>query len=226
MTDHQEDRLSMYYAVIAACEKHAAAWVALPAFGAALSDFQAAIGDVASAAAAQQVGIPGATLAKSSARQAMIGSVFPIGTALQAWATVNGDPRLGARVYHCRSDYSDSRDTDAEKFARIVLAEARARVGDLADYGIDQAGLDALSAAIDAYHTVIAQPRVAITERKAATAALSAAIDAADAALKTRMDKLVPILAPAQPAFTTDYANARIIVDAPTRSSSAGGGRG
>lgn len=213
MNDGQENKLSMYFAVVAACNKHTAAWQALTAFANAYTGFQSEVGDIGSAADEQRAGTTGSAKDKSARRQTMAEAAFPVGTALQAWALVNNDQALAARVYIRFTAYLNIRDTEAEQQARLVHKEATANLASLPDYGVTQQLLDELDAAIAAYHTALTAPRAAITTRKAATAAIKKSFVNADNLLKNRMDKLVPILAPQQPAFATDYWNARMIVD-------------
>lgn len=222
MTDRQEDKLTMYYTVEAACDKHTAAWQTLPAFVTHHTAFTAEVAAIAEEADNQRAGGTGATRDKSIARQAMAELAFPLGTAVQAWALITGDNQLAARVYHPVSDYFRGRDTEAEEIARLVHTEATANLAALADYGVTQPKLDALDAAITAYHAVLVKPRGAITDRKAATETMAEAFARADDILNNRLDKLVPILAADQPAFATDYRNARIIVDTGSRGSGGG----
>lgn len=224
MTDPQEDKLSMYYAVEAACEKHQAAWQSLPAFVTHHAAFTAEVSAISAAAETQQQGVTGATRDKSAARETMADRAHAIAAALGAWALTEEQNQLAAEISFTRSDFLYERDTDSERNARKVHTEATANLASLADYGIDQAKLDDLDAAITAYHTALTAPRGAITDRKAATAALREGFSKADDLLNNRLDKLVPILAPDHPGFATDYGNARIIVDTGSRSGGERGG--
>lgn len=221
MNNRLEDKYSMYFAVEATCAKHAAAWAALPAFVTHHTAFTDALATLSAEIDRQRSGITGATRDKSAARQTLAERAFPIGTATQAWALVEGDHQLAARVYHPITDYFRGRDTEAAELARTVHAEATTHLADLADYGVDQTRLDDLAAAISAYHTALTAPRGAIIDRKSATAALAEGFQIIDDLLNNRLDKLVPILAPTQPAFAADYQNARIIVDTGSRPSSS-----
>lgn len=220
MTDPQEDKLSMYYAVIAASEKHTAAWQTLPAFVTQYGLFTAQVDVIRDTIDGQIQGISGAARDKAERRQEMAELAYPVASVLQAWALENDDAELADRVSFTLSDFLHDRDTVAEEYAQLVHDEANANVASLADYGVDAAKLSALAAAIAAYHTALTAPRLAITDRKAATAALKVAFAEADKILKERLDKLVPILTQDHPAFATDWGNARIIVD------SGGGGGG
>lgn len=224
MNDTQEDKLGMYFSVVSTCEKNAAVWQGLPAFVAAFGEFSEHVDAIRDTAEGQQTGIAGNTREKNRARKALADKAYPLGTAIQAWALVSGNGGIADRVHFAYSDYFYLRDTEAETRARIILAEGTTHLADLADYGVTQAKLDALSDAADAYHAALTAPRSAITDRSAATAALLEYFAAADKVLKERMDKLVPILASDTPKFGTDYANARIIVDSGGGGSGGGGG--
>ncbi|MFT5469645.1 MAG: hypothetical protein ACI8UO_004767 [Verrucomicrobiales bacterium] len=213
MTDKEEDKLSMYYAVIAACAKHNTAWQTLPAFANGYGEFQTEVDAISAAAETQQAGITGAAKDKSARRQTMAESAFPIAASVQAWATLNDNATLAGRIAFTLSDFLYGRDTESEERARLVHTEAAAILASLADYGVTQQLLDNLLAAIDAYKTTLTAPRAAITNRKTATAAIKTGFANADTILRDRMDKIVPILEATQPAFVTDYRNARIIVD-------------
>lgn len=213
MNDRQEDKLGMYLSVAACCKKHGPTWQTLPAFVAAYDEFAGHVDAIQETAESQETGITGATRDKNTAQSVLAEAAYPVGTAVVAWATVEGNNQLVARVHHPRSDYYRRRDTEVESIGRTVLAAATENLADLADYGVTQAKLDTLSAAIDTYHAALTAPRSAITDRSVATAALAEYFDAADTVLKGRMDRLVPILASAAPEFGTDYENARIIVD-------------
>ena len=89
----------------------------------------------------------------------------------------------------------------------------RRAMEDVADYGVTESLLDELAERCDAYRAELAGPRAAINTRKAATAGLSTHIAAASKVLRTRMDRLMPLLAAAHPTFGTDYRNSRILVD-------------
>lgn len=218
MNRRQEDKLSMYYAVIAACDKHNAAWAGLAAFATGYTAFQGHVATIAAASGDQQAGTIGHARQKTQARAAMAAAATPLAGALQAWAAVESQPAVAAKIDFAPSDLLYGRDTLAEDRARLIHGEATTRLAALATYGVTQPLLDTLGDAIDAYHAQIVAPRTAIIDRKAATSTLAAAFDAADRVLVDRLDKLIPLLALTQAAFATDYRNSRIIVDS--------GGRG
>ena len=101
---------------------------------------------------------------------------------------------------------------DAVNWAERILKAATENVGDLADYGIDQAQLDAADLAIDGFAAAIGKPREAIIERRSATQSLPELFAAADKHL-ARMDDLTDQLEARFPDFVKDFRNARVIVN-------------
>ncbi|MCB1091285.1 MAG: hypothetical protein KDL87_07135 [Verrucomicrobiae bacterium] len=213
MTDGQEDRLSMFLAVEAACQRHRALWeTERPAFARAFADFQGRVAEIRRLSDAQHSVVRAAKRQKSKARRAMEDSAHMLGGALSAWATVNGENRLAERAYLSRNAWLKLRDTVCLTRASLILKEGRSRLADLGDYGVTGPLLDDLEARIETYRTELAAPRMAIFTRKGATSGLKAGIAAASELLRTQLDKLMPILAADHPAFGTDYRNARVIV--------------
>lgn len=213
MTDQQEDKLSMYYAVIAAADRHSAIVQGLPAFATHYGEFTAKVDTIRDLLDGQNAGVSGATEAKATARQSMAALAYPVAAAVQAWALANGDSQLADIVGYSQSDFLHSRDTIAEERAQRVHDEAEPRLADLGDYGVDAAMLTNLSNAIAGYHAELVRPQQAIQDRKTVTAGLKTGFASADDVLRNRLDKLVPILAMDHPAFATDWWNSRNIYD-------------
>ena len=224
MTAGQEDRFSLFLTVEAACQRHQAVWdTDFPAFAQAFAKFQEHVAEIGRLAADQRSAIRGATRQKIRTRRAMEDSARQLGGALAAWAEVNGQQPLAERVYLSRNAWHKLRDTVCLTRASLILKEGRARLADVADYGVTESLLDELAERSDAYRAELAGPRAAINTRKAATAGLTTHIAAASKVLRTRMDRLMPLLAAAHPAFGTDYQNSRILVDSGGRKRSGKG---
>lgn len=214
MTSGQEDRLSMFLTVEAACQRHQAVWeTGSPAFAQAFAEFQEHLAEIRRLSRDQRSAVRGAARQKSRARRAMESSAHRLGGALSAWAVVNGQQQLAERVHLSPNAWRKLRDTVSLTRASLILKEGRARLDDLADYGVTEPALDELSGLIDAYRAELAGPRAAIITRKGATAGLRTRFAAASGLLRARMDALLPLLAASHPAFGADYRHARIIVD-------------
>lgn len=92
--------------------------------------------------------------------------------------------------------------------------EANGVLPSLGDYGVAVTDLMNLQGLITAWGTQSQAPRMAISERKAATQTLPSLFKDSDAILKKRMDKLMEKFRANERTFYDTYHVARIIVDA------------
>lgn len=92
------------------------------------------------------------------------------------------------------------------------MREDTTYLADLADFAITQAQLDLLQTKIDAYETLVLQPRQAILERSKRTARLVDLFDKADEVLKGEMDPMLPLLAAQDAELARAYRAARNII--------------
>jgi len=213
MNAKQENKLSMYLAVIAACDRNKATWQALQAFGDAYADYGTHVQNIQNIAQSQAADSTGLSADKQQLREAMGDLTVEVAGAVYAYARKAKNNDLAAKVKVNRSDILGGRDTSAGDLARSVHAAATANVANLGPYGLTADKLAALKAAIDAYVGSIAKPRDARASGATATSQLADEFDAADEVLADQMDTLVVQFRSANPAFVTDYQNARVIVD-------------
>ncbi|HUA67234.1 MAG TPA: hypothetical protein VMA13_01690 [Candidatus Saccharimonadales bacterium] len=218
MNAKQENKLSMYLAVEAVCDRNTSTWQTLQAFGDAYTSFGAHVQNIQSIAQSQAADSTGLSADKQQLREAMAESGIEIGNAVYAYARKSKNNDLAAKVNVNRSSFMGGRDTAAADMARSVLASANANLANLGPYGITEGKLTAFQTAIDAYAASIAKPRDARASAATATRQLADEFDAADEMLGDQMDTLVLQFRSANATFVTDYQNARLIVD------STGGG--
>ncbi|MBI4327987.1 MAG: hypothetical protein HY674_22380 [Chloroflexi bacterium] len=219
MTSKQENKLSMYLAVKAVCDRNTSTWQTLQAFADGYTEFGAHLQNIQTLSQSQSQATTGLAADKQQLREAMAAAAVEIAGAASAYAKKVKNNDLAAKVNVSVSDIMGGRDTTAADTARNVHAAATANLANLGSYGITAAKLTALKGKIDAYAASISKPRDARASTKTATEQMSAEFDAADAALADQMDSLMPQFQPANAAFVTDYQNARITVR------SGGGGK-
>jgi hypothetical protein len=218
MTAKQENKLSMYLAVKAVCDRNNATWQTLPAFADAYAEFGTHVSNIQTLAQNQSVKATGLAADKQQLRKQMAAAAATIALAVNAYAKKVKNNDLAAQTNVTASDMTGGRDTAAADTARNVHDVATANLANLAVYGVTAAKLADLKAKIDAYAASITKPRAAVASGRTATRQLAAEFAAADAVLSDQMDALVPQFAAANATFVNDYKNARIIV-------SAGGGK-
>lgn len=212
MNDSQEDKLSMYQAVLAVLENHQTVWAAVPAFVTAESAFRIGVNNLQSIAQQQQTST-GATADKQRLRVAMADAAMPIVGALKALAAVTSNGELAAECDLTRSDFLYGRDTDSAAQADRVYVLASEHAAALVDYGISSPHQTAIYDATQAYRDALTRPREVIAATSAATEQLAAAFDAADQRLNGQLDNLVEIFRTSHSTFYLQYASAREIVD-------------
>lgn len=104
---------------------------------------------------------------------------------------------------------------DGEFSARCQTIHERgaANIAALADFGVTNAALTALQAAIEDYAASVPKPRSAITDRATVKRNIKNLFFDADDILIEQMDKLVEAMSKTQPDFANTYKSARVIID-------------
>lgn len=213
MTSKQENKLSMYLAVKAVCDRNNTTWQPLQAFVDGYADFGTRVTNIQNLAQSQAVDSTGLTADKDQLRKTMALATVEVALATNAYAKKVKNNDLAAKTNVSMSTYMEGRDTPAATNALNIHAAATATLATLAPYGVTAAKLTALKAKIDAYSASLSKPRDAVGSGSTATKQLADEFAAADAALNDQMDALIPQFAATNATFVTDYNSARIIVD-------------
>jgi hypothetical protein len=206
--------LRSYQAVQAVLESHQATWQSLPAFAQAVDEFTALIPEI-NDLAQTQASRTGFADEKAFALEGMGNATFEVVAAVLAYASVAEDHELAGRVDFSRSAITGGRESEAVARCRDILAAATANVDSLADYGVNQAKLNALKKKIDSFEAVQANPRKQVVTSSAATKSLPEQFRSADSILSRRLDGLVFQFKGTTPDFFNQYISARSIVDSP-----------
>lgn len=212
MTTKQENKLSMYLAVLAACEPHLTAIQALPAMDEAHADFHRHVANIQRITQLRDVTGTGIADDKRSLRTRMAESANAIALAIRAYAIKAGKPDVAAKANIPASRMNTGRDTAAAVTARNIHAMASEHLKGLERFGITPDKVDRLGIMIDAYAASIGKPRAAAAQGVTLTQQLAAEFDAADALLMDQMDALMRQFRAAEPAFVEAYRNARALV--------------
>ena len=213
MTSKQENKLSMFLAVKAVCDRNNSTWQTLQAFVDGYADFGTRVINIQNLAQSQAVDSTGLSADKEQLRKTMAAATVEVALATNAYAKKVKNNDLAAKTNVSLSTYLEGRDTLAATNALNLHAAVTANLANLAPYGVTAAKLTALKAKIDAYSASLSKPRDAVASGSTATKQLAAEFDAADATLNDQMDALVPQFAVSNAKFVADYNNARIIVD-------------
>ncbi len=225
MNANQSNKLRAYQAVQAVLDEHETTWQTLPAFATGVEEFDALIPEI-NELVQTQASRAGATNEKAYALEALGNAAHEVTAAVLAYAVKTGDHELSGRVDFSRSDITAGRESVVVARCRDILAAATANVDSLADYGVNQAKLNAFKKKIDAFEAVQAKPRQKIATSSAATKTLPERFGQADVILGKRLDSLVVQFKDSAPDFYGAYRTARSIVDNPGGHKVNGNGNG
>ena len=216
MNKQNEDKMSMFYALLQVLAKHVAVWTGLVPFKNAHDEFKGNVASIEDATQTQETSLKGVALDKRFKKEAMVKSTLAIAQGVFAYAVDQGDLVLQAKVDYSRSDLMQTRDAIIAQTCQNIHDLANPILAALGAYGLIAADLTAQQSTIDAYTATVGSPRAALTVRKGATAEINALTKDSMKILNNRMDKLMPEFEGSNPDFFQEYFDARMIVNSGT----------
>ncbi|MES2733367.1 MAG: hypothetical protein V4714_16590 [Bacteroidota bacterium] len=190
----------------------------LPNYAPTIEAYRQALQQIGLQQQIQELGKEGFSKQKEQKHLGLVRLTMDAVAKLKAYATFEQKLVLLKEIDFTESELKQAADNLILSRAKIVLDRAKANLAGLAPYLLTQAQVDALSQAITDFEAVISDPRMGIIDRKNATQALEDLFAQADSLLKDKLDVLAALLRDSNPSFHQGYLNARIIVDAATRS--------
>ncbi len=213
MNKANEDRMSMFYALLQVLAKHLAVWTGQVPFKNAHDEFKGNVKSIEDATQTQETSLLGVALDKRFKKEAMVKKTVEIAQSVFAYAEDQGDVVLQAKVDYSKSDLMQTRDAVIAQTCQNIHDLANPIIAALAAYGLVAADLTAHQSTIDAYTATVGSPRAALTVRKGATAEINALVKDSMKILNNRMDKMMPEYQVSNPDFFQEYFDARMIVD-------------
>jgi hypothetical protein len=159
----------------------------------------------------------GATKEKSSAIDNLVELSLKVANPLYVYAFDINDNRLLKKVNVNKSSFYRDHDQAALTLAKIIVAEGKDHSEALLNYGITDADITALDAAITQLDELITAPSGVIGERKMYTGNLKELFVTADSIIYDKLDKLIRLFKTSSPEFFTLYSNARNVVNTAVR---------
>lgn len=220
MTVNQENKLTMYQAVLAYLNSHESLLNTLPNFAECLNELKEGVSKISDNKKSQETQITGVTKQKNEWRETLVNLASEVGNKVKTYAIFAKNTILKKEV-----DYTD---TALRKVAHNVLKDraqiihdkAQENLAQLTAYRVDQALLDKLEEAITKFGEAMPNTRVSQISKKGTTTNLKNAFAEVDELLKERLDNLLAIIRKEEPQFYTGYTNARIIIDLKARGKS------
>ena len=213
MNRDQLNRTGMLSTVSAYMGTNKALWNGVKAIGDTVKDLDDGIADISSSAGKQQTPVSGAADAKAQVRHDYEEQILVIANQLSALAEVKGDANLAAQTELTLSSLDKLADDDLEETGIRIAALATTNIAALADYGITQADVTALTALTTQFHSIKTAPRTAVVDRSSQTTTLPDKIASVTSILRNRLDKLLTRFKKSNPEFYAGYLAARVIVD-------------
>lgn len=154
------------------------------------------------------IDITGQSKEKAAASDAMFLATLIVANGTSAYATVKADHVLLALVRFNRAIFDRASSLARARHCQAVLEATEPHLTNLADYGVNQARIDDLAAAIERYQLAMSAPRLTIIARKAATTRVAQPLKSCTRVLRHRLEGLMSQYAMSAPELHRDYFNA------------------
>lgn len=184
----------------------------VPGFAALLAQLGIIIGKIQDSAVVQVLDAKGKTAVKKLMKTELVGHDINLVRALIAYARNNNLVELYEEVSYTESKLNRLSGTNLLSVSHFIYEKARDAVGELAEYDVTQATVDAQKAAMDNFSKALTGPRDNIVLKKNATLALKAEFKDGRG-LIVKLDDLADTLMTKDPDAYNGYKNARVIVN-------------
>jgi hypothetical protein len=188
----------------------------IPALKAGYESLKATVDLIAKTLQQKEERITGTAVTKRNARRALARQACTLAQNIFAYAEVNNDEILRAKVNYTMSDLIRLRDGDFPAVCSIILNLARQRVDVLAGYNVTVAAIEDFDQNISAYEALEQSPRNLTSKLINFNESMVEHIRRGNKILKNQLDKLMSGLMETQQHFYYVYFNNRAIIDAST----------
>jgi hypothetical protein len=222
MNANQQNKLSMFLAVLGVMDKYNSVWSAMTAVAEMVTRLTGYTDSIQDKTGVQGTPLTGIAGGKRRNRIDMMEKALAIAGDLHALATKNNDSTLQAKTALELSDLTRLGDTLVAPRCQEIYALVNTNTAALANYGVTAADITALQAAIDAYTDVLTKPREAVVGRKEVTGSMAQDEDAADELFKKELDPAMRKFKTKNAPFYGEYTSAHMIIDLGERHEKAG----
>lgn len=204
---------AMYRVVLSVIAQHQPIWGGLGAFAGKYNQLVMAVDALDELAHRQQELTVGLTADKNKNRKILTGLLLENAGILSGYAQDTQAVDLQTEIKALRKDISRIPEAELAIKADRLQQLLTVHLTDLADFGFDQAKMDAFAEAIDNWNACVGDPRAAIVVRKSYTQQLMEQIRLIDETLKEGWDQIMISFRKTNVAFYKQYKNARRLVD-------------
>lgn len=211
MTIPQNNKLTMYEAVLETLNANTGLWKGNTVLTEAVTELASIIPQIRKAGATRATSAKGVTQAKLDKKQEMAERASKLAGLTSAYAAKNKNTALQAALDFSRSDLYQAKDNLAIDRCTAIHDQVCAVVAELKPYGITATELDALQSAVTSFRTLIGQKGQQQSGKRANTQTLETLFKQADNLLRTQLDKLMLRYTDTNRAFYDAYLSARLI---------------
>jgi hypothetical protein len=227
MTTNQENKLTMYRAVITYLNQHKTILNSLPHFAQCFTQLKDLVNQIEENKKNQETQITGITKQKNEWRDELIELAGEVANKVKVYATFAKNTILKEEVDYTDTDLRKVAHNVLKDRAQIIYDKALENLAQLADYRVNQELLGNLAEAIQKFTDAMPNTRVSQVSKKGITKNLKNIFADIDDLFKNRLDGLLLMLKKDEAQFYTGYSNARNIIDLKGRGKNkeeAGGG--
>lgn len=216
MNARQKAKSDMYQVIEQVCDDNPGIISELVAFQTAVNKYKALIAQIFETEQFRSLPLTGITLDKGADRTKLCKLVSNIARFAFAYASATKNETLKAEVDYSHSKFLLLREDQLVSISQNIHDIGITNLPALKDYGITDAKLTELQAAIDAFKASIPKPRAAKGQKITMTGNLEELFAQTDDILINQMDALLSNFETAHPNFVKDYRVARRIKDPAT----------
>jgi Carboxypeptidase regulatory-like domain len=193
MNAKQESNLNMCHSVLTHCETNAAITSTVTAYSNAIATLKTTLSAISSTVQQQLRNTKGITISKGENKQSLASLTVEIAGAVFAYASDIANTILKNAAKITVSELLRSRDEEMGPRCSAILKLAQNNKDELKPYGITDAVITSLQAAIDAYTAAVPAPRNAAAQNAAYRETLKSLFKTANSIIKEKLDKLSPV---------------------------------
>jgi hypothetical protein len=213
MTDSQENKLTMYQAVLALLASFISIWTGKPVIVAAKTFIEDRIARIRLYRQIQEKDTKGITISKDAIETNLIKATLKVVDGLVPHATATNNQELLKSIDYKPSDLKYTRDNYLIDKCKLVYNTADALRHELESYEVTDVDIMAISTLLGQYEIIVPAKRVSVTAQKVATAGIKTEIKEIDLHLKNNLDNLMLMFRSNKPDFYDGYKASRIIIN-------------
>lgn len=213
MTTPQLNKLRMYMAVMATCEKFKTNWQTVTGFADGYAEWIVHVNALKGFRQAELQPSTGWAEEKQRRREVMSKAGAKIAGAIHAYAVKQGDGDLAARSDFSYSDLLEGRDSDSSDRCQNLVTIATPMVAALANYKVTAAQLTDAQQKITAYMEIKDKPAQKVDDRAGNNQKVAKHFKGADELLDSPLDDTIGQFEDSDADFFIAYKNARKIDD-------------